>query len=106
MTRIRCLACGKPGDYYYDGVCHECASRPFGLLWAIGQGGPTREELKVEWSRLIDEAYEEQEEKKLKRKIDLVMEYDGGEAALHLALDTVIDRLERGLRMNMGDPAR
>ena len=62
MTCIRCLECGKPGDYYYDGVCHECASRPFGILWQIEQPGyRTREELKVEWSRLIDEAYEEHE---------------------------------------------
>ena len=59
----KCWECGKSGDYYYDGVCHECASRPFGILWQIAQGGPTREELKVEWSRLIDEAYEEHEER-------------------------------------------
>ena len=28
----KCWECGKPGDYY-DGVCYECASRPFGLHW-------------------------------------------------------------------------
>ena len=59
----KCLECGKSGDYYYDGVCHECASRPFGILWQIEQGQPTREGLKVAWRRLIDEAYEEREER-------------------------------------------
>jgi hypothetical protein len=47
------------------------------------------------------EFYEEIEkdaarEKDLKRRIDLVMEYDGGEATLMRALDRVIERLERG----------
>ena len=28
----KCLECGQPGDYS-DGVCYECASRPFGLHW-------------------------------------------------------------------------
>ena len=32
----KCWECGKPGDYY-DGVCFECAARPFGLLWQIEQ---------------------------------------------------------------------
>ena len=59
----RCLECGKPGDYYYNGVCRGCASRPFGILWQIEQGQPTREELKVEWKKLVDEAYEEYEER-------------------------------------------
>jgi len=31
-----CWECGKPGDYY-DGVCYECASRPFGLHWQLEQ---------------------------------------------------------------------
>ena len=59
----RCLECGKPGDYYYNGVCRGCASRPFGILWQIEQGQPTGEELKVEWKKLVDEAYEEYEER-------------------------------------------
>ena len=49
MKHVRCLECGKPGDYYYDGVCHECASRPFGILWQLEQPRqPTREEVERE----------------------------------------------------------
>ena len=59
----RCLECGKPGDYYYDGVCHECASQPFGILWRLKQPRqPTREEVEKErLQRQWDEAVGELE---------------------------------------------
>lgn len=37
---------------------------------------------------------EDAREKDLKRRIDTVLEYDGGEAALHRAIDRVIKKLE------------
>ena len=53
-----CWECGKSGDYY-DGVCFECASRPFGLLWQLEQPGrsrlPTREELETRQAELEQE---------------------------------------------------
>ena len=45
-----------------------------------------------EFYKEIEEGVAREED--LKRKIDLVMEYDGGETALHRALDNVIKRLE------------
>lgn len=114
-----CPKCHSP-DMIEKDTCASCLQRfapdtrvltHSGKSYAF-QFGEWREEEEIEQDRKDNpEFYEEIEEettkeKKLKRKMDLVMEYDGGEAALHLALDTVIDRLERGLRMNLGDPTR
>lgn len=105
----RCPKCDSQ-DIIEKDTCASCL-QPFApdtsLLTQSGksyafQFGEWREEEEIEQDRRDNpEFYEEIEEearkeKKLKRKMDLVMEYDGGEAALHQALDRVIERLERG----------
>ena len=35
----KCWECDKPGEFYH-GVCYDCASQPYGLLWQLEQGEP------------------------------------------------------------------